>query len=171
MTGAPPATGFEHASDTPSGWTDPPPITSFKSVNILLRGADGRTLLQMRDGAGAGALTWGFWGGGVEASDVSLADCAVRELGEELRLEALPQDFAFLSFRGRRAGHLAALLLYRRSVAWTEIDVREGAGAGFFWRSELLRIDVSQAVREHLMARPDLFADWASRQPRPAPGE
>lgn len=135
----------------------------IKSVNILVRDAIGRTLLQIRnEDARTAPLLWGFWGGAVDVSDTGPDHAAARELGEELGVDASPDQFAVLAQRGRAAGHLAALLLYTPPLAWSDIRVCEGAGAGFFWRRELLRLPLARPVAWYLEHNPEFFADRPS---------
>ena len=130
-----------------------------RSVNILVRDGRGRTLLQFRDAsAPTYPLVWGFWGGGMSLDDATPADCAVRELREELNLEAATTDFTQVGVRTSTTGD-AWLMLFGRPVEWGQFEVREGAGAGFFFRGELLRLSVSRPLADHLRTAPELFTD------------
>jgi 8-oxo-dGTP pyrophosphatase MutT (NUDIX family) len=130
-----------------------------RSVNILVRDLQGRTLLQFRDGAApAFPLTWGFWGGALAPDHESPADGAARELAEELALPAASADFTRVGVRQSTQGD-AWLMLYRPTVRWGMFEVREGAAAGFFWRREILRLPMTKALAEHLRTDPHLFAE------------
>jgi 8-oxo-dGTP pyrophosphatase MutT (NUDIX family) len=130
-----------------------------RNVNILIRDAEGRTLLQFRDGsAPAFPLLWGFWGGSVSPADASPAGCAARELREELEVDCAPADFEWVGGRTSSRGE-AWLMAYRAPLAWGGFRVREGAGAAFFWRSEILRLPLSKPVAEHLRTDPELFGE------------
>jgi 8-oxo-dGTP pyrophosphatase MutT (NUDIX family) len=100
----------------------------------------------------------------MEVSDASPAHCAARELEEELAVRAEPGDFTILACRGRREGQLATLLLYGPPLGWCDIVIGEGAGAGFFWKRELLQLSLAPPVLQHLERHPQFFAD------RPAEG-
>ncbi len=129
------------------------------SVNILVRDPRRRTLLQFRDASTRTfPLQWGFWGGAMSPSDPSPAHCAARELREELELAASPGDFTRVALRISSRGE-AWLMLYRPAVEWAEFRVREGAGAAFLWRHEILRLPLSKPVAEHLSDDPELFGD------------
>ena len=130
-----------------------------RSVNVLVRDPRGRTLLQIRDASTPTyPLLWGFWGGATSPLDASPAHCAARELQEELELDAAPADFSRAGVRTSSSGE-AWLMLYRPAVAWGAFRVREGAGAGFFWRSELLQLPLSRPVADHLRTDPHLFGE------------
>ncbi|WP_250508295.1 MULTISPECIES: NUDIX hydrolase [unclassified Caballeronia] len=130
----------------------------LSSVNIVVRDSRGRTLLQMRDSAARSSpLMWGFWGGAVDADDESAHHAAARELSEELCVCAQRSDFEPIGERVDSRGRLAALFLYRPSVHWEDIRVNEGAGAGFFWREEINRLPVSNAVAWYLERCPRIF--------------
>jgi 8-oxo-dGTP pyrophosphatase MutT (NUDIX family) len=142
----------------------------IRSVNVLVRDAAGRTFLQMRDGrARLHPLMWGFWGGGMSAEDADIAACAARELQEELRLAAAPADFEHLSERVGSDGQVAPLLLYRPPVHWSDVTILEGAGAGFFWRSEILQLPISKPLADHLRTDPELFGEGAPLHQSPPP--
>jgi 8-oxo-dGTP pyrophosphatase MutT (NUDIX family) len=134
-------------------------VNGVRSVNVLVRDASGRTLLQFRDGSTKTfPLLWGFWGGRMDAADASPAHCAARELEEELTLSAAPSDFVKVGVRTSSLGE-AWLLRFGKPVEWGMFRVREGAGAAFLWRREILRLPLSKPVAEHLRTDPDLFAD------------
>ncbi|SAK87674.1 pyrimidine (deoxy)nucleoside triphosphate pyrophosphohydrolase [Caballeronia pedi] len=128
------------------------------SVNIVVRDSRGRTLLQMRDSAAKSSpLLWGFWGGAVDADDESAHHAAARELCEELCVTAQPGDFEPIGERVDSRGRLAALFLYGPFLRWEDIRVNEGAGAAFFWREEIDRLSVSNAVAWYLERHPHIF--------------
>jgi 8-oxo-dGTP pyrophosphatase MutT (NUDIX family) len=132
-----------------------------RSVNILVRDPRGRTLLQFRDASTETfPLLWGFWGGAVAPGDAGAADCAARELREELALDTLAADFVKVGVRTSSRGE-AWLMLFCRPVEWGAFRVCEGAGAAFLWRNEILRLPLAKPVAEHLQTDLDLFADIA----------
>lgn len=121
-----------------------------QSVNILVRHVDGRALLQFRDGrAPTSPLSWGLWGGAFEASETDPTDCAVRELSEELSIYAMPGDFTKIGKR-RSSNQIAWLMLYMLTVDWSDIDLKEGAGAGFLWHHEILKLQQAKHLAEIL---------------------
>lgn len=121
-----------------------------QSVNILVRHVDSRVLLQFRDGrAPAFPLCWGLWGGAFEASETDPAVCAARELSEELSINAMPEKFTKIGER-RSSNHIAWFMLYVLTVDWSDIDLQEGAGAGFFWHHEILKLRQARQLTEIL---------------------
>jgi len=128
------------------------------SVNVLIRDKAGRTFLQMRDGkARTEPLTWSFWGGAVDPSDANVESCAARELLEELGVAASPDQFRRLAERVGGDGQIAPLLLFLPPISWPEVSINEGAGAAFFWRSEIEAIPVSKSVGWYLRNRPEFL--------------
>jgi len=136
---------------------------NLRSVNIIVRDAQGRTLLQMRDGAAMSSpLLWGFWGGAVDANDENACHAAARELREELCVVASPAQFVALGERIDSRGQVAALVLYTPALQWQDIYVNEGAGAAFFWREEIERLPVAKSITWYLERHAHIF----SAQPR-----
>lgn len=122
----------------------------LRSVNIVVRCPEGRTLLQMRDGnAVAQPLLWSFWGGAINERDDGSGAAAARELAEEAGIAAHASDFELLAER-RSSTQIAHLVLLRKPVGWRDLDIREGAGAGFFWARDMAQLPVTRAVRYHL---------------------
>jgi 8-oxo-dGTP pyrophosphatase MutT (NUDIX family) len=131
-----------------------------RSVNVLVRDARGRTLLQFRDAfTQTFPLLWGFWGGRMAPTDASPAHCAARELREELALDASSPDLVKVGVRKSSKGE-AWLMLFAKPVEWGTFRVCEGAGAAFLWRHEILRLPLAKPVAEHLQTDPDLFGDF-----------
>ena len=134
-----------------------------RSVNILIRDGGGKTLLQFRDSAASSApLRWSFWGGRIEESDESDRHAAARELAEELGVHAALEDLAALAERRGSDGQEAVLVLLRRPLHWGDFVVKEGAGAAFFWRRDLLGLPLAKSVAWYLERRSELFADRPS---------
>ncbi|WP_167392330.1 NUDIX hydrolase [Mesorhizobium sophorae] len=129
------------------------------NVSILVRDSKRRTLLQFRDAfAPAFPLHWSFWGGRLSALDASPAHGGAREFREELELDASPDDFSLVGVRTSTKGE-SWLLLFRHAVEWGDFRVREGAGAAYFWRSEIVRLTLSKPVAAHLRTAPELFGE------------
>ncbi|MGX5844176.1 NUDIX domain-containing protein [Mesorhizobium sp. ArgA1] len=129
------------------------------NVNILVRDSKRRTLLQFRDAfAPVFALRWGLWGGRLSTSDETPAHGAAREIREELELAATPEDFSLLDVRTSTKGD-SYLFLFRHTVEWGDFRVREGAGAAYFWRSEIVRLPLAKPVEAHLVTAPELFGE------------
>jgi 8-oxo-dGTP pyrophosphatase MutT (NUDIX family) len=144
-------------------------MMGVRSVSVLARDSRGRTLLQIRDASTRTfPLLWGFWGGAMSPQDASPAHCAARELREELELDAGPADFSRVGLRTSSTGE-AWLMLYRSPVEWGRFRVREGAGAGFFWRSEILQLPISKPLADHLRTDPELFGEGAPLHQSPPP--
>jgi 8-oxo-dGTP pyrophosphatase MutT (NUDIX family) len=133
---------------------------TLASVNVIVRDAAGRTLLQMRDSqTRISPLLWGFWGGAVDVSDESAHDAAARELSEELCVPAASADFLSLGRRVDSRRRLAELLLYRPPLSWKQICICEGAGAAFFWRREMRNLPLTNSVAWYLDRKPEFFCD------------
>ena len=130
---------------------------TLRSVNILVQDKRGKSLLQMRDGAASvSPLVWSLWGGAVEENDRGPRECAARELGEELGIEAQAHDFEIVGSR-ESTTQIALLVRYVRPVHWGGFMVHEGAGAGFFWREEIAQLPMSRTLRHYLENSPSLF--------------
>jgi 8-oxo-dGTP pyrophosphatase MutT (NUDIX family) len=130
-----------------------------RSVDLLFFDVLGRVLLQFRDGDALSApLTWGFWGGQVDAGDTSIEYAAAREAYEELTIELDAADFTRCGLRVGSNGGQAYLLRCHRTVGWRDIDIREGSGAAFFTVSELRQVSLTKAVRFYLERQPELFS-------------
>ncbi|WP_338466852.1 NUDIX hydrolase [Novosphingobium sp. ZN18A2] len=131
-----------------------------RSVDVLVQDAGGRTLLQFRDGAARTyPLAWSFWGGAVDDCDETLAHAAARELEEELGVSVRPEEFELAGRRVARSGRTAPLFRLVRALAWTDITIHEGAGAGWFRRAEILSLPATPSVVFHAQESPRLFGD------------
>jgi ADP-ribose pyrophosphatase YjhB (NUDIX family) len=119
----------------------------IESVDIVVRAANLDLLLQIRDRhAKIRPFMWGFWGGRVAPCDVDAIAAALRELKEELDVDAERRDLHVLCNYINCDGQLASLIEYRRAVTWKEFSVREGAGAAFFGREDIQAIPASPDV-------------------------
>ena len=120
-----------------------------RSVNILVQGADGRVLLQLRDTwTKTFPLMWSFWGGAMTSEDETPAHCAVRELLEELALDVETADLELAGARHSLTGQ-AQLFRLIRPIEWGMFCGHEGAGAAYLWKHEIERLDLSKPVAEH----------------------
>lgn len=119
---------------------------------LLLRDADGKCLLQMRDNAPGISypLTWDFFGGGIEDGE-DIRAAAVREMQEELGVRAEPSAFALIDEAfNEEVGSQEYLLRLDRRVGWGDFRVLEGAGAGFFSLDDLPAVPTSGTIRMFL---------------------
>jgi 8-oxo-dGTP pyrophosphatase MutT (NUDIX family) len=119
-----------------------------KSVNISVQDQNGKYFLQMRDGKEGicHPLMWNFFGGGIKGEEDPFA-AAAREIHEELRLTANPEDFELLGeVRDEQAGHVHFVRL-KRQVDWKDITLNEGAGVGKFSKEEIFRIHSTPATK------------------------
>ena len=119
---------------------------SKKAASIVAKDLDGKYLMQFRDSGGGrsnprNALTWGFFGGHYE-DDESPAAALIREFEEETTIRVSENELAYLG-EGVFDDTLIALYAMSRPVSWSEIEVREGAGAGFFTRAELEQLPLA----------------------------
>jgi 8-oxo-dGTP pyrophosphatase MutT (NUDIX family) len=102
----------------------------------------------MRDGTGGicNPLKWNFFGGSI-ADDEEPIDGAMRETSEELGIEVNRDDFELLGELHPSEDKLVYVVKYKKPLGWKDIEIREGAGAGYFTRDELLKIDITDATR------------------------
>jgi ADP-ribose pyrophosphatase YjhB (NUDIX family) len=131
------------------------------SVNTVVRDAQGRHLLQMRD-ANPGIchpLQWNFFGGGLREGEAPL-DGARRELREEIGVDLHAGEITLLGHLedAQQRVHLA---LCHRTIERREVVLGEGAGFGYFALADIARIDATEMTRS-LVAR-FLAAEAASR--------
>lgn len=122
-----------------------------RSVDLLFAAADGRILLQFRDGRATHfPLTWSFWGGSLCEEDPDIFAAAARETREELSLDLTPHDFTECGLRVGSNGNRAYLLRCDRPIDWPDIAIREGSGGGFFTLDEMRMLPVTKAIRFYL---------------------
>jgi len=119
-----------------------------KSVNTIIQNKDGKYLVQMRDGVEGicNPLKWNFFGGGIAEEEDPIVG-TVRETREELDIDVESGDFEILGELHPKDDRLEYVVLYKKSVEWSDITIREGAGAGYFTKDELLRIDITDATK------------------------
>ncbi len=127
------------------------------AANIIVQHPDGRTMLQFRDGKPISLpLTWCFFGGGREG-DESMAECAARELNEEITINAKPEDMEFVAeYDGVK--HYVHLYRYKKTMDWGQFKLGEGAATGFFTRDEMLRLNMSPDNKAMVEMYPEVFA-------------
>jgi 8-oxo-dGTP pyrophosphatase MutT (NUDIX family) len=119
-----------------------------KSVNTIIQNKDGKYLVQMRDGVESicNPLKWNFFGGGITEEEDSIVG-AVRETREELDIDVESGDLEILGELCPKDDRLVYVVCYKKPVEWSDITVREGAGAGYFTKGELLKIDITDATK------------------------
>jgi len=119
----------------------------YKGNSVLIQNAAGKYLLQFRDGTAGinNPLTWNFFGGGAEDEEDALS-CAAREMAEELCVSAPTDHFELLADEVVD-GVQEALVRYKYPLEWTDVDIQEGAGGGFFTREEALQIPLTPLAR------------------------
>jgi len=119
-----------------------------KSVNIFVQADDGKFFLQMRDGKEGicHPLMWNFFGGGLKGKENPLV-AAAREIFEELRVSAKPEDFKLLGeIHCEQAGHVYCVELKRR-LDWKDVTLNEGAGIGKFSKDDVFKINSTPATK------------------------
>ena len=119
-----------------------------KSVNTIIQNSAGKYLLQIRDGTEGicNPLKWNFFGGSLIDNEDPVAG-AIRETQEELGIVVEPDDFDLVGELRPREDRLVFVIQYKQPVEWQDITVQEGAGAGYFTKDEILRIDITDATR------------------------
>lgn len=121
----------------------------YRGQSIILKNADGEILLQFRDGnPRLNPLNWDFFGGGYDHGE-ELLPGARRELLEELGVDVALDD---LQVKGEYTDDLVheAIILCLRPIEWREIDLREGAGCGFFTKEEAMQLPLIERVRSNI---------------------
>jgi len=118
-----------------------------ESVNIIIQNPKEKYLLQMRDDTEGicNPLKWNFFGGGLKGGS-PLAD-AVREMKEELDIIADEEDLELLGDIVGTDGSIVHVVRYKKQVNWQDFHLFEGAGAGFFTKEEILKIDITGNTR------------------------
>ncbi len=82
----------------------------------------------IQDRRGFKAPDWGFFGGSIEAGE-SAIEAVIREAGEELLLELIPEDLIHLgAFPTEYQGDTFEREFYLYKTDQVEFDVREGRG-------------------------------------------
>lgn len=119
-----------------------------KSVNTIIQNSAGKYLLQIRDGTEGicNPLKWNFFGGSLIDNEDPVAG-AIRETQEELGIVVEPDDFDLVGELRPREDRLVFVIQYKQPAEWQDITVQEGAGAGYFTKDEILRIDITDATR------------------------
>ena len=125
-----------------------------KSVNTLCANSRDEYLLQMRDGTSGicDPLRWSFFGGKMEENENPIV-AAQRELNEEIGIAGSEEDFLLLGDMNYDDG-IVFFVRYKPNVEWKDIDVREGAGAGFFTKEEISALNVTDQAKllvEHFL--------------------
>lgn len=120
-----------------------------QSVGSIITNSQGKYLLQMRDGAEGicNPLKWNFFGGGLEDGEDPVAG-AVRENGEEIGLAADAADFEFLGEFSPKENSVVYVVRYMKPVEWENVRLGEGAGAGYFTKEEMEKIDITEATKQ-----------------------
>jgi 8-oxo-dGTP pyrophosphatase MutT (NUDIX family) len=128
-----------------------------KGVAMLIRNAEGKVLLQMRDGnAPIMALQWALWCGGFEPEDGDMAEaCAARECQEELAIEVDKTEFENI-YTNVKDDFTQYVCVLKRSIEWGDFRVLEGAGAGFFTLEEMKQLPMHPMHHE--------FINWMEAQ-------
>ena len=78
---------------------------------------------------------------------------AQRELNEEIGIAGSEEDFLLLGDMNYDDG-IVFFVRYKPNVEWKDIDVREGAGAGFFTKEEISALNVTDQAKllvEHFL--------------------
>lgn len=118
-----------------------------QAVNVIITNPKGEYLLQMRDGSEniQDPLTWGFFGGGIEP-DESPTVAAMREINEELGVEIGINLMTTVGSAQVREDKVVYVIKLGRHLNWQDFTVKEGAGAAFFTKEELARINISKTA-------------------------
>ena len=129
------------------------------SALVIIKDRRGRIFLQFRDReTQLDPLAWGLWGGRIEADDASPTAAAVRELREELGIEAESHELEEIAQFVDPHGMCAHLFCYAIPIGWKNIDIREGAGAGFFSAEDLRVLQLPERLAACIAALPTAFA-------------
>lgn len=116
---------------------------------VIAQDAEGRFLLQMRDGNGSNPLRWCFFSGAIEPGEDPL-EASMREFLEETGIERHPTLFAHVAtYDHDPRGFVRHVYRLNVPISWPAIALGEGAGAGFFTRDEL-----------RMLQEQDRLSDW-----------
>lgn len=112
------------------------------SINYFIHDAEGRMMLQMRNGPKSNPkpMRWGIFGGLCEEGE-TFAQTLVREFEEELGIARPLEAFADLGMV-EIPGWCINLYALKTPLEWGEFKVLEGAGAGFFTPDEVDMLDL-----------------------------
>lgn len=101
----------------------------------------------MRDGTPGicNPLQWNFFGGKLEENENPLP-AAQRELKEEVGISSSTDDFFLLGEMNHDDG-MVYFFKYTPQVNWRDLDIREGAGAGFFTKKEISNLDITEQAK------------------------
>ncbi len=123
----------------------------------VLRDEEGKFLFQFRDGnAPTNKLRVTFFGGSIDAGE-DPAQAALRELKEELELDVGPGELRLVVAKPWHQEELHEdetmnVFEVTKRVSWDDIRVREGAGAVFLTKEELLSLEIATPFVKEVMA-------------------
>lgn len=118
----------------------PVPGESYRDgVNVILEDAQGRTVVQLRDGLSFGGL-WGLFGGWVEAGEEPL-QTAIREIHEELSITLVESRLTFIDVYVIHVVHARDFVYhYPVTDGLANAHLNEGQAFQFMSRAELRRV-------------------------------
>lgn len=123
---------------------------------IALRNEEGKFLFQFRDGnAPTNKLRVTFFGGSIDAGEHP-NEAALRELKEELELDISPADIQLVAEKPwyqdeLKEDEIMYVFEVTKRVSWDDIHVREGAGAVFLSKEELLSLEIATPFVKEVM--------------------
>lgn len=119
-----------------------------KSVNTVISNEQGKFLLQMRDGTQGicNPLQWNFFGGTIDENEDPLLG-AIREAEEELGIYLEAKDCVLMGELHPKPDRLVYIVQLKQPLEWGGFTLREGAGAGYFTKEELLKINITPTTQ------------------------
>lgn len=123
---------------------------------IVLRDSDGKFLLQFRDsGAPTNKMRVTLFGGSIDPGEDALT-AVVREAKEELELDLATHDVRLVAAKPWFQEELKEeetmnVFECLKPVSWDDIRVREGAGAVFLTKEEILSLDIATLFLKKVM--------------------
>lgn len=119
----------------------PAPAKHRHLVVLVLKNDGGEYCLQFRDGNQGifNPLRWSLFGGHVEPGE-SAGRTACRELEEEIGVRVDEGQIAFLD-RFELPQQTYDVFECKKPINWGDIQLREGAGCGFFTTNEIHRLE------------------------------
>ncbi len=117
-----------------------------EGVNVIIQNSEGKYLLQMRDSTEGicNPLKWDFFGGGMEDGGPLLN--AAREIKEELDVAVDVKDMELLV--DISDDNLKQYIVKcNQKIEWSDFNLFEGAGAGYFTKEEILSIDIPKNTK------------------------
>ena len=94
----------------------------------------------------------------MDGGEADVREVPVREAREEVGVELDMEAFEQCGLRIGHDGNMAFLVRSRSPLSWRDIQVHEGAGAGFFVLDGIAQLPVIRSVSHYLEHDPAVFS-------------